>query len=222
VTRALVLLADVVGSRHDGPASSAWLRRLVSELDDIYGDARIAPFGFTQGDELQGLLAADADPIRAVLHASLRDTLPPRMRWVIAAGPVEPGEGPATQRTGPAFIEARRLIDLARRARHGLLARTGDAGVDVLLDDITPALGVLLDGLTDRQRVVGRLLVIDGLRHADAAQRLGIARPTVTVAADRAHLREIEGLGRAVARLVRMGPDGAGPTRPAAAGALAE
>ena len=219
--RALVLLADVVGSRRDGPASSAWLRRLVSELDDIYGAARLAPFGFTQGDELQGLLTADADPTRAVLHASLRQPHPPRMRWVIAAGAVEPGEGPATQRTGPAFIEARRLIDLARRARRGLVARTGDSGVDALLDDITPALSVLLDGLTDRQRAVGRLIVVDGLRHADAARQLGIARPTVTVAADRAHLREIEGLGRAVSRLVAMGVDGVDLPGLPPAGALA-
>ncbi len=207
---ALVLLADVVDSRRDGPASSAWLRRLVSDLDTLYGDACLAPFGFTQGDELQGLLAPDADPIRAVLDASLRDPVPPRMRWVIAAGAVEPGEGPATQRTGPAFIEARRLIDVARRGRHGLLARTGNADVDALLDDVTPALAVLLDDLTDRQRVVARLLLVDRLRQVDAAQHLGIARPTVTVAADRAHLREIEGLGRAVARLVRMGVVGAG------------
>ena len=205
---ALVLLADVVGSRRDGPASSAWLRRLVSELDALYADACLAPFGFTQGDELQGLLAADADPVQAVLHASLRDPVPPRMRWVISAGAVEPGEGPATQRTGPAFIEARRLIDVARRGRHGLLARTGHADVDALLAEITPALAVLLDDLTVRQRVVARLLVVDRLRQVDAAEHLRIARPTVTVAADRAHLREIEGLGRAVTRLVRMGADG--------------
>ena len=58
---ALVLFGVVIGSRKDRVGSTAWLRDLVPELDDAYGDQRLAPFDFTQGDELQGLLVAEAD-----------------------------------------------------------------------------------------------------------------------------------------------------------------
>ena len=67
----LVVFGDVVGSRRNATAAADWLRGLVEELDEAYGDQRLAPFGFTQGDELQGLLIADADPLVAVLHAAL-------------------------------------------------------------------------------------------------------------------------------------------------------
>src|SRR5688572_4078431 len=132
---ALVVFGDVVDSRLDGPASARWLRQLAGELDDAYADERRAPFGFTQGDEIQGLLRPGADPLAAVLRATLQvesegGPPTPTMRWAIAAGEIEPGEGPATQRTGPAFLAARELIEHARRRRDLLVVRTGDAAVD--------------------------------------------------------------------------------------------
>ena len=206
--RALVLFGDVVGSRMDGPGAAAWLRALVAELDETYHAQALAPFGFTQGDELQGLLASEADPLEAVFRAALRDEPdPPEMRWVVAAGPVEPGEGPATQRTGPAFLAARELSGLARRRRDRLLVRTGDAATDELLDDVAPLLGMLLAGLTDRQRLVGKLLLVDGLRQSEVAERLDIARPTVSVVAERAHVRDLERLRHAIVSLLRTGVD---------------
>ena len=81
----LVLFGDVVGSRRDSVGSTAWLRDLVVELDAVYGDERLARFGFTQGDELQGLLAQAADPFTAVLHAALGSG-GRRMRWVAVRG----------------------------------------------------------------------------------------------------------------------------------------
>jgi predicted DNA-binding protein (UPF0251 family) len=202
---AVVVFGDVVDSRLDGPASARWLRELAAELDDVYGSMRRAPFGFTQGDELQGLLDTAADPLTAVLRATLRAEAPPAMRWAIAAGDVEPGEGPTTQRTGPAFVAARELIDAARRRRDRLVVRSGDPEADELLDDIAPVLGTLLVELTDRQREVARLLLVDGLRQADAAARLDVARPTVSVAAERAHVRDIDRLRRATLALLRAG-----------------
>ena len=60
-----VVFGDVVDSRHD-PGSSAWLRSLCADLEAAYPrDARLASFAFTQGDEIQGLLAPDADPFLA-------------------------------------------------------------------------------------------------------------------------------------------------------------
>src|SRR5438270_7747752 len=99
----LVLFGDVADSRVDAARATAWLRTLSRDLDRHYGRDRLAPFGFTQGDEIQGLLAIDADPTAAVLRAALHPQAM-AMRWVIVAGRVEPGRGPATQRTGRAFV----------------------------------------------------------------------------------------------------------------------
>jgi hypothetical protein len=207
----IVLFGDVVGSRTDGPAATAWLRELVDELGAAYGDRALAPFGFTQGDELQGLLSVDADPLDAVLRAALREgPEPPAMRWVVAAGAVERGDGPATQRTGPAFLAARDLSGLARRRRDRLLVRSGDPATDALLDDVAPLLGMLLGNLTERQRLVGKLLIVDGLRQAQVADRLNIARPTVSVVAERAHVRDLERLRHAIVSLLRTGVERAG------------
>lgn len=202
----LVLFGDVVDSRKAGPASTAWLRALVHELDEAYGDERLAPFAFTQGDELQGLLRTTSDPLEAVFRAALRvEDDPPAMRWVVAAGLVEPGSGPATERTGPAFLDARSMTSLVRRRRDLLAVRSGDARTDALLDDVAPPLGRLLADLTDRQRLVGRLLLVDRLRQSEVAERLDIARPTVSVVADRAHVRDLQRLRHAVVSLLRTG-----------------
>ena len=57
----IVLFGDVVESRDDPQASSAWLRTLSRALEERYPPAAwLAGFGFTQGDELQGLLAPSA------------------------------------------------------------------------------------------------------------------------------------------------------------------
>ena len=68
-TRGFVLFGDVVRSRTDAPASTAWLRDLIGELEQTYAPGeRLAPFAFTQGDELQGLLRLTAG--RVVLSRS--------------------------------------------------------------------------------------------------------------------------------------------------------
>jgi hypothetical protein len=81
----LVILGDVVGSGRDHVGSAAWLRDLAVELDEAYGKERLVPFSFTQGDEMQGLLVADADPLVAVLHAALTQAARP-IRWVCVRG----------------------------------------------------------------------------------------------------------------------------------------
>ena len=200
--RGIVLFGDVATSRRAAARSSQWLRALASQLDRQYADERLAPFGFTQGDELQGLLTAGADPFAAILRASL-DEGALRMRWAVASGPVDPGTGPATERTGAAFLAAREAIARARSQRDGLLVVTGDRATDTLLADVAPMFMILLDELTDRQREIARLMLVDGLRQADVADRLRIARPTVSVAADRAHIREIGRLRNALLAFVR-------------------
>jgi DNA-binding CsgD family transcriptional regulator len=207
----VVLLGDVVGSRHDRAGSTAWLRDLVAELDSAYGDARLAPFGFTQGDELQGLLAPAADPLAAVLRAALG---PGRrqMRWVIARGEVDPdpiaGKSPATERTGPAFVVARENIDAARAGHERLVILTGRTDVDLLLADMTPALVDMLDGLTERQRSVARLALIEDLRQSEVAERLKVRRATISVSFSRARIRSLQRLVSGIGRVYSGASDG--------------
>jgi hypothetical protein len=203
-TRATVVFGDVVDSRSD-PGSAGFLRALRDDLDAAYpGRERLAGFAFTQGDEIQGLLAPAADPILVVLLAALRpDTR--TIRWAVAAGEVEPGIGPATERTGPAFHAARDLLERARVRRDGLVARTGDPAADALLDQLGPLLPALLDDMTPRQREVARLVLLEGLRQADAADRLGVRRATVSVIADRGRVRYLGPLADAIGAIFRDG-----------------
>jgi predicted DNA-binding protein (UPF0251 family) len=199
-----VLFGDVVESRRD-PGSTAWLRALRTELDAAFPRARrLAPFAFTQGDELQGLLASDEDPFVAVMRAALEPDAR-SLRWAIVWGEVEPGTGPATERTGPAFRAARDVLAELRTRRDGLKAVTGDPAADALLDDLGPLLAELLDRLTARQREVGRLLLIDQLRQSEAAGRLGVSRATVSVMVDRAGIRHLQRLARTLAMIFRDG-----------------
>jgi DNA-binding CsgD family transcriptional regulator len=201
--RGIVLFGDVIESRREPERSSAWLRSLRTALErEIPTADRLAPFGVTQGDELQGLLAADADPFRAILVGSLEPAAQP-MRWVVSAGPIDPGRGPAIERTGPAFLSAREAVAVARARRDLLLVTTGEPGADRLLAELAPVLGEMLADLTDRQRVVARLMLVDDLRQADVADRLGVARATVSVAHARGHIRSIGRLVTALRAIFR-------------------
>jgi len=207
--RGIVLFGDVIKSREGAAASTAWLERLCATLDETYGSARLAPFDFTQGDELQGLLDLDADPFRAVLLGTLQahagPGAVPRMRWVAVAGEIDPGRGPATRRTGPAFILARSALDEAKRQRDGLICRVLDAHTDRVLDGTAPVLGAMIDAMTDRQREVARLALVDGLRQSEIADRLGIARATVSVSSARGDVRN---LGRLLGAVRTIWADG--------------
>lgn len=208
-TRATVVFGDVVDSRRD-PGSTAFLRALRDDLDAAYADEqRLAGFAFTQGDEIQGLLAPGADPVRVVLLAALRPD-GRALRWVFVAGEVDPGIGPATERNGPAFRAARDLLERAKAHRDGLLAQTGDQVADALLEQVAPLLPALLDDLTPRQREVARLILLDGLRRTDAADRLGIRRATVSVIAERGRVRHLGPLAAAIGSVFRDGVARAG------------
>ena len=200
---AIVLFGDVVDSRSD-PGASDHLRALRDELDAVYGATRMAPTGFTQGDEIQLLLRPGTDPFPAILHAFLRPDAR-TLRWVVVAGSVEPGSGPATEWTGPAYHRARVVLGQAKANRIGLVAETGDTVTDELLADLAPLLPALLGELTNRQREVGRLFLVDGLLQADIASRLGVSRATVSVIADRGRFRH---LGRLASALRTIFTDG--------------
>lgn len=191
IDRAIVLFGDVVGSRRDPEGSSGWLRTLCGALETVYPPAeRVASFGFTQGDELQGLLAPTADPFRAVLLGALHEDARP-MRWSIALGEVAPGTGPATERAGEAFLRARDGLVAAKLHRDGIVATTGEPGADRLLGDLGPLLAELLEDLTPGQARIARLMLLEDLRQADVADALNVSRATVSVAHARGHIRSI-------------------------------
>ncbi len=201
----VVVLGDVVQSRRHAE-TGRWLERLCADLDAAYQGQLLGSFDFTQGDELQGLLEPSADPFVAVLNGALEpSSSAPRMRWAIVAGAVEPGRGPATRRTGPAFLDARVTIELARRRRETLLVRTGHPATDALLEGTAPVLGSMLLRLTDRQRVMARLALVDGLRQSDIADKLRVTRATVSVAFARADVRSLGRLLGAVRTLWATG-----------------
>ena len=200
-SRGIVIFGDVVRSRRDPAGSSDWLRALCVELQAAHDRETLARFGFTQGDELQGLLRPTADPVAVVLRAALAEDARP-MRWAIAVGDVEPGEGPATQRTGEAFLAARAALDETRRRRTNLRIVTGVPQVDELLDDLAPVLGAALEELSPTQRRVAGLILVEGLRRSEVADRLHVSRATISVAAERGGVPSLERLSRAIRTLL--------------------
>jgi hypothetical protein len=197
----IVIFGDVIRSRQDPSGSSEWLRALCAQLQAAHDRETIASFGFTQGDELQGLLRPTADPVGVVLRAALAEDARP-MRWAIAAGRIEPGEGPATQRTGEAFLAARAALDETRRRRTNLRIVTGVPAVDELLDDLAPVLGAALAALSPTQRRVAGLILVAGLRRSEIADRLQVSRATISVAAERGGVPSLERLSRAIRTLL--------------------
>ncbi len=207
-TLGICLFGDVVGSRAWPTAATAWLERLRDRFETGCPE-RLAAFEFTQGDEIQGLLPIDADALSLVLDAMVRphegpDAVP-RMRWVIAVGRIDPGEGPATKRTGEAFLTARRLITEAHRDGDGLRCATGDAQADALLDDVAPVLASLIDRMTDRQREVLHLQTIERMRQEAIAERLGVSQPAISGLLARAGARDVARLTAAVRTLLTDG-----------------
>jgi len=204
----ICIVGDVIGSRTRATESTAWLERLRSHLEASHPE-RLAPFEFTQGDEIQGLLPIGADPLAPVLDAMLRPHGPPagvpRMRWAIAAGSIDPGAGPATKRTGPAFLVARRLITGAHHDGDGLRCATGDEAADGLLAEVAPVLASLVGRMTDRQREVLHLQVIEGLRQEAIADRLRVTQPAISGILARAGARDVARLTAAVRTLLRDG-----------------
>jgi DNA-directed RNA polymerase specialized sigma24 family protein len=127
------------------------------------------------------------------------------MRWAIALGEIEVGTGPATERTGDAFLRARERLEATRLRRDGLLMSTGEPGADHLLDNLAPLEAELLDALSVRQRVIARLMLLEGLRQAEVAAELGVARATVSVAYARGRIRSIERLATALRSIFSAG-----------------
>ncbi len=212
---AICLVGDVVGSRRGALAATEWLTRLRDRWESMCPE-RLAPFEFTQGDEIQGLLPVDADALRLVLDAALRPHAGPsgipRMRWVLAIGGVDPGHGPTTQRTGDAFLVARGLMTRIHHDRDVLACATGDRPTDRLLAGVAPVLGSIIERMTDRQREALHLRSIEGLTQEGIAARLGISQSAVSGHLSRAGARDVARLAEAVRLLLATGIGAMAPT----------
>ena len=82
---------------------------------------------------------------------------------------------------------------------------TGRTEVDALLAELAPALVDMLDGLTDRQRIVARLALIEDLRQSEVADRLHVRRATISVSFNRARVRSLQRLVAGIRRVYASG-----------------
>ena len=92
--------------------------------------------------------------------------------------------------------------------------RVGEERTDALLAGLAPLLADLLADLTDRQRSIARLMLVEGLRQSEVAERLGVSRATISVMAERARIRRIDELLGVLRRLVHDALAGAGGDSP--------
>jgi DNA-binding CsgD family transcriptional regulator len=188
-----------------GPGDAARLEALAEELRAGLdsGLVRIGVVRSVEGAALEVGLAPRIDPLDVVLGAAL-GPVAPALRWAVVLEGTAPAILPG--RTAPPAggdpEAARRLLLRVRARRDRLAILTGDPSLDGLLEPLAPLLGELLADLTARQRTVVRLLLVDGLRQADVAERIGVARATVSVMASRSHARSIERLVTALRALL--------------------
>ncbi len=77
--------------------------------------------------------------------------------------------------------------------------------MDELLAELAPALVDMLDGLTERQRTVARMALIDDLRQSEVADRLNVRRATISVSFSRARVRSLQRLVAGIRRVYSSG-----------------
>ena len=112
------MFGDVVDSRRD-PGSTAWLRALRADLEAAVSarDAASRRSGSPRATRSRGCSRPTPTRSSRSSAAALRPDAR-TLRWAVVAGEVEPGTGPATERTGPAFLAAREALG----ARQGAAA----------------------------------------------------------------------------------------------------
>jgi DNA-binding CsgD family transcriptional regulator len=190
-----VVGADIEGL--DGrPLEAVRLATLCADLNRAFAGGVLVPFELDAG-RLVGVLDPGVDALRAVLVASVGGG-PVRVRWGIAQGALEAGGGDLADRARTPIAAADEAIGVGRARRDHLIVRTAVEGADRLLDGIAPLLVDLLDDLSDRQRIVARLILLDGLRQADVADELEVSRATVSVMVGRGRIRAVDRLGGAI------------------------
>ncbi|BAS29319.1 SatD family protein [Limnochorda pilosa] len=194
----LALIADVVGSRRlpDRERAQREIEGVLEQVNrEAVGSLR-SPLGLIRGDEIQGVLRPDGDPLAWVrrLRYRLVQLQPPvRLRVGLGLGEVATAfEGRHTwELDGPAFHRSREALEAARAARGpATLLRSGrrdlDEGVNALLG--------LLDALVGRwtaEQWEAIAAYEDAGTYQRAAGRLGIAFQNVQKRCAAAHWNEV-------------------------------
>ncbi|MDO4899085.1 hypothetical protein [Actinomyces sp.] len=209
-----VLTVDQVASR----AGEDEVPALIRLLDDVPASA---PFERTVGDEVQGVVL---DAVAAVTC----------VRRLLTVGGWHIGLGLGTGRLGeqgtragggPAFIAARRAVEISKSARLSLAVRTGGTGKEAWIaagdaEAMLRLLGVLIRARTEAQRTVLALLD-DGLTGRQAAERLGVSSQAVSKHRLLAHYDEelaaLPAIERLLERAHSLSMEPETPARPAGA-----
>lgn len=189
VTQYIAVLADAVGSRRlAAPARQALqdqLRAALTAANRKWRNAIVARFAITLGDQLEGLLAADA-PLWDIIHY-LRAQLDGD--WIIACGrgPLATTLGPSVvELDGPCFHEAREALEHAKPER--LVLAFG--GYDAIASAFSAYYSALYWTWTRRQREAASLLRT--LKPAEVAERLGVDRSAVSHLTRRISWQQVE------------------------------
>ena len=176
------IIGDMIGSRRlTAEARRDAQARLASALETVnskFVAAIAARFIITLGDEFQGLLNSDGDPVFAALTV-LHEFRPYGIRLAIGSGPVTTAIDPAAAigADGPAFYNARRMVD-GMKPDHGARLRIAaeDAALEYRANTVLALCDKLALGWTDKlsARLSGEKLTQTAL-----AESCGIGQSTV-------------------------------------------
>ena len=176
-----VITADLVESRQivDRANAQERLSRIVKTLNAKLAQALVAPFMVTLGDEIQGMLGDVRETQAAV--AGIHGVFHPREISIgIGVGPIATKLARrVTEMDGPAFLNSRTALEIAKKKRLEVVVQTGD----VRADDILNAVYSLVVGIKARwtktqwQRVnlYRELETVEGV-----ARRLGVTKQSVS------------------------------------------
>jgi SatD family (SatD) len=144
----LVLIGDVVASRRL-PARAQFQRKLRTTLQGVNGRRKTlaSPYTLTLGDEFQAVYR-DAGTAFADVFGVLAKIAPVQARFALAVGEIVTPINPAQSigMDGPAFHEARALLEALKADGRLLGARGSDAAGWILPDATLAVFSGLVDG----------------------------------------------------------------------------
>jgi hypothetical protein len=194
----IAVLGDVVRSRRLEPKERSEVQRafeqLLAQINRRYDRSILGAFLMTLGDEFQGLLE-QPDALPDIVQ-DIREKLPTlRLRIVVSRGVLTTDVKPkavALGTDGPAWHEARKVLDHWRGAKRDGVAFVGFADDDVILNGLSGLLTYHWTHLEASQReIVIALRHHQGLRK-EAAAEMSISQQALSNRAQSAGWREYE------------------------------
>lgn len=184
------IIGDMIGSRRLAPAAridaQEKLKAALAAVNGMDAGSLAAKFLITLGDEFQGLLYNEGDPVFAALTIQ-HEFRPYGIRIAVGIGsvttPIDPSA--AIGADGPAFYNARRMVD-GMKPDHS--ARLRIAADDPVLEYRANTILALCDklslGWTDKQeklcfKMLSARLAGEKLTQTALAEMIGIGQSTV-------------------------------------------